>query len=94
MIIQTPFATVKNNELYIDDVRATALAEKYGTPLYVMSEGHIRHQMNATIWAPLKVRSCVQTISNHLSHIQLTQVKTSPPPPSGPSNLLCRQGAA
>ncbi len=46
MIIQTPFATVKNNELYIDGVRATALAEKYGTPLYVMSEGHIRHQMN------------------------------------------------
>ena len=30
MIIQTPFATVENNELYIDGVRATALAEKYG----------------------------------------------------------------
>ncbi len=46
MIIQTPFATVENNELYIDGVRAVDLAKKYGTPLYVMSEGHIRHQMN------------------------------------------------
>lgn len=46
MIVQTPFATTKNNTLYIDDVSAVDLAKKYGTPLYVMSEGHIRHQMN------------------------------------------------
>ena len=44
MVLQTEFAQIKNNNLYIDDVKATELAKKYGTPLYVMSEGHIRHQ--------------------------------------------------
>ena len=46
MVLQTEFAQIKNNNLYIDDVKATELAKKYGTPLYVMSEGHIRHQFN------------------------------------------------
>ncbi len=46
MFKQTQFATVKDHTLYIDDVSALDLVEKYGTPLYVMSEGHIRHQMN------------------------------------------------
>lgn len=46
MVLQTKFAKVKNNSLYIDDVNALDLVEKYGTPLYVMSEGHIRYQMN------------------------------------------------
>ena len=46
MIYQTQFAEIKNNSLYIDDVNAMDLVKKYGTPLYVMSEGHIRHQMN------------------------------------------------
>ena len=41
MVLQTEFAQIKNNNLYIDDVKATELAKKYGTPLYVMSEGHI-----------------------------------------------------
>lgn len=42
MVLQTEFAIVKNNSLYIDDVNAMDLVKKYGTPLYVMSEGHIR----------------------------------------------------
>lgn len=46
MVLQTEFAKIKNNTLYIDDVNAMALVKKYGTPLYVMSEGHIRQQMN------------------------------------------------
>ena len=41
MVLQTEFAQIKNNNLYIDDVKATELAKKYGTPLYVMSEGHL-----------------------------------------------------
>lgn len=49
MVLQTEFAQIKNNNLYIDDVKATDLAEKYGTPLYVMSEGHIRHQFNLSL---------------------------------------------
>ncbi len=46
MVLQTKFAQIKNNSLYIDDVNALDLVKKYGTPLYVMSEGHIRQQMN------------------------------------------------
>lgn len=46
MVLQTQFAQIKDNTLYIDDVDAMELVHKYGTPLYVMSEGHIRHQMN------------------------------------------------
>lgn len=44
MVLQTQFAQIKNNSLYIDDVNAMDLVKQYGTPLYVMSEGHIRHQ--------------------------------------------------
>ncbi|MFQ6792376.1 MAG: diaminopimelate decarboxylase [Thomasclavelia sp.] len=46
MVLQTKFANIKENNLYIDDVNACDLAKKYGTPLYVMSEGHIRNQFN------------------------------------------------
>lgn len=46
MVLQTEFAQIRNNTLYIDDMNAMDLVKKYGTPLYVMSEGHIRHQMN------------------------------------------------
>ena len=46
MFFQTQYATVKNHVLYIDGVSSLDLVKKYGTPLYVMSEGHIRHQMN------------------------------------------------
>ena len=46
MVLQTEFAQIKGNDLYIDDVKATDLIKQYGSPLYVMSEGHIRHQMN------------------------------------------------
>ncbi len=46
MVLQAKFAQIKNNNLYIDEIKATDLVEKYGTPLYVMSEGHIRQQFN------------------------------------------------
>lgn len=46
MVLQTEFATIKGNDLYIDDVKATDLVKEYGSPLYVMSEGHIRKQFN------------------------------------------------
>ena len=46
MVLQTEFATIKGNDLYIDDVKATDLVKEYGTPLYVMSEGHMRKQFN------------------------------------------------
>ena len=46
MVLQTEFATIKGNDLYIDDVKATDLIQQYGSPLYVMSEGHIRKQFN------------------------------------------------
>ena len=46
MVLQTEFAIVKDNTLYIDDVNAMDLVNKYGTPLYVMSEGHIRARFN------------------------------------------------
>ncbi|MFV0393261.1 MAG: diaminopimelate decarboxylase [Coprobacillaceae bacterium] len=42
MVLQTEYATIRDNKLYIDDVSAVTLAKTYGTPLYVMSEGHIR----------------------------------------------------
>ena len=34
--------SVKNGHLYIADADACALAQKYGTPLYVMNQEHIR----------------------------------------------------
>lgn len=46
MFFQTEFATVKDNTLYIDGVSALELAKEYGTPLYVMSKGHIRKQLS------------------------------------------------
>lgn len=42
MVLQSEFITIKDNSLYIDDVNAILLAKTYNTPLYVMSEGHIR----------------------------------------------------
>ena len=44
-IRQTKYATVEDNTLYIDGVSSLDLVKKYGSPLYVMSEGHIREQM-------------------------------------------------
>ena len=35
MVLQTKFAQIKNNNLYIDEIKATDLVEKYGTPLYL-----------------------------------------------------------
>lgn len=44
MIRQSRFMDIKDNSLYIDGVNANDLAKEYGTPLYVMSESHIRNQ--------------------------------------------------
>ena len=38
MVLQTEFAQIKGNDLYIDDVKATDLVKQYGTPLYVYDE--------------------------------------------------------
>lgn len=46
MVLQSKFIDIRDGSLYIDDVDAMELAKNYGTPLYVMSESHIRHQMN------------------------------------------------
>jgi diaminopimelate decarboxylase len=46
MVLQSKFIEIKNNSLYIDNVNAMDLVKEYGTPLYVMSESHIRNQMN------------------------------------------------
>ncbi len=45
MFVQTKYATIGHHILYIDDVSSLDLVKKYGTPLYVMSEGHIRDQL-------------------------------------------------
>ena len=47
MFLQTSQASVNDqHELTLDGVSLVKLKEKYGTPLYIMSEGHIRQQMN------------------------------------------------
>jgi len=46
MFLQTEFAEVINNTLYIDGVSAIDLIREYGSPLYVMSESHIRSRFN------------------------------------------------
>ncbi len=46
--LQTPFAGVnEKGELTIDGISVMALKEKYGTPLYIMSEGHLRRQLQS-----------------------------------------------
>jgi len=39
--------TVKENQLFVENVSAASLAEKYGTPLYVLSEAAIRENCRA-----------------------------------------------
>ena len=46
MFLQTNYASVKDNTLFIDGVSALDLIKQYGSPLYVMSEGHIREKMH------------------------------------------------
>lgn len=46
MIIQTKFATIEGNDLYIDGNKATDLIQQYGSPLYVMSQGHLEERFN------------------------------------------------
>ena len=38
--------TIKDNELYFNGFKVTDLAKKYGTPLYLMDENRIRHNIN------------------------------------------------
>ena len=38
--------TIKDNELYFNGFKVTDLAKKYGTPLYLMDENRIRHNVN------------------------------------------------
>ncbi len=45
MVLQSKFIEVENNTLYIDGVDANDLVKTYGTPLYVMSRGHIENQL-------------------------------------------------
>ena len=40
MVYKLNLHKLRGNDLYIDDVKATDLVKQYGTPLYVMSEGH------------------------------------------------------
>jgi len=55
------FLEVRDNQLHIDGVSAVALAEKYGTPLFVVSASRIRHNITrikkaeASIGCPLKI---------------------------------------
>ncbi len=41
MVLQRDFIEVRGNDLYIDDVSSLELVKKYGSPLFVMSKGHI-----------------------------------------------------
>ena len=72
MVLQTEFAQIKGNDLYIDDVKATDLVKQYGTPLYVMSEGHIRKQFNT-----LKTKMINMKIHYHYLHQNHFHVKQS-----------------
>ena len=38
---------IKNGQLYIGSLTASSLAEKYGTPLYIMDEDAVRDNMRA-----------------------------------------------
>ena len=55
------FLSEQNNQLFINEVSAVELAEKYGTPLFVFSEGRIRHNIErlkkaeTAIDCPLKI---------------------------------------
>ncbi|MGI8466852.1 MAG: diaminopimelate decarboxylase family protein [Pyrinomonadaceae bacterium] len=55
------FLETKNGQLYIDGVSAMKLAKEYGTPLFVFSEGRIRHNIErlkraeSVIDCPLKI---------------------------------------
>ncbi len=45
-IMQTKGMKIINNELYIGKYKASALAEKYQTPLYVYDEENLRYKLN------------------------------------------------
>ena len=55
------FLEVRDNQLHIDGVSAVALAQKYGTPLFVVSESRVRHNIarikkaENSIGCPLKI---------------------------------------
>ena len=39
--------TYRNGELFAEDVAVSALADRYGTPLYVYSRAHIEQRFRA-----------------------------------------------
>lgn len=64
------FLTVKDNRLFINDVSAVELTEKFATPLFVFSESRIKHNINRLkaaqkeISVPLKVCYAAKANSN------------------------------
>lgn len=42
----SPMLAYKNNTLHVEGVSLAAIAKQYGTPCYVYSAGHIRHQLH------------------------------------------------
>ncbi len=45
MVLQSEFIELKDNTMYIDGVDCKTLVEQYGTPLYVMSKGHLQARL-------------------------------------------------
>lgn len=64
------FLEIENGQLHIDDVSTVALAEQYGTPLFVFSESRIRHNIDRLkkavdlIDCPLKICYAAKANSN------------------------------
>src|SRR5689334_10143909 len=60
------FFNYKNGELHCENVPASVLAEKFGTPLYVYSKATLLHhyQQIADAFAPLKPTICYSIKSN------------------------------
>lgn len=64
------FLTVKNRQLFINNVSAIDLANEFGTPLFVFSESRIRHNIErlkraaAVIECPLKICYAAKANSN------------------------------
>ena len=56
----------RNGTLYAEDVALTDLAERYGTPLYVYSRGHLQDQFRAlkSVMEPVKPLICYAVKSN------------------------------
>jgi len=64
------FLTSENGQLHIDDVKAVELAKEFGSPLFVFSEGRIKHniarlrRVETVIDCPLKICYAAKALSN------------------------------